>query len=67
MLRGTSITLTGQLPGVNRHTIRAIGQARCRLELRELELKAFFENHLSDDQIAQVVSKLPVLEVLDLS
>ncbi|KAG8927953.1 hypothetical protein FRC01_006665 [Tulasnella sp. 417] len=59
-IRGTEITLTGELPGVNNLTLHAIPD-NCpdlvHLELRDLKKP-------SDDLLSSVISKLPALETL---
>ncbi|KAG8979915.1 hypothetical protein FRC05_007358 [Tulasnella sp. 425] len=59
-IRGTEITLTGELPGVTNHTLHAIPD-NCpelvHLELRDLKKP-------SDDVLSSVIKKLPGLETL---
>ncbi|CAL1695972.1 unnamed protein product [Somion occarium] len=63
LLRGPSITLTSDLPGVNKFTVSAIGDSSreqiCELVLSNLE-------KITDETVASVVAKLPALHVLDL-
>lgn len=64
MFRGASITLTNDLPGVNKFTVKAIGEAKRWTELRELGLIGL--EKMTDEVIASVVSKLPALQILNL-
>ncbi|KAI0778118.1 RNI-like protein [Trametes elegans] len=63
-LRGSSIVLSDDLPGVGRLTIFAIGDIPTRNQLLELELTGF--SKIADDVFATVVSKLPALRRLNL-
>ncbi|KAI0757062.1 hypothetical protein C8Q80DRAFT_1265045 [Daedaleopsis nitida] len=63
-LRGTSIVLSEDLPGVGRLTIYAIGDMDTKDKLRELELTGF--SKITDNVFASVISKLPSLRKLNL-
>ena len=63
-LRGTSIVLSDELPGVNRSTLFAIGDMPSKDKLRELELTGF--SKVPDPVFASVVAKLPSLRKLNL-
>jgi len=63
-LRGASITLSDDLPGVNKNTLALIGQGPSKRTLRELHLVGLAK--INDDTFAAVVAKLPVLQILDL-
>ncbi|KAK7694576.1 hypothetical protein QCA50_001762 [Cerrena zonata] len=62
LLRGTSIVLTGELPGVNKHTVFAIGDSPSRQHLRELVLSNL--DKITDDTMAPTIAKLPSLQIL---
>ncbi|KAG8906745.1 hypothetical protein FRB99_006236 [Tulasnella sp. 403] len=59
-IRGTDITLTADLPGVNNPTIAAVGSLGPSIQ--RLELRDLFK--LSDNVISSAVKALPNLEVL---
>ncbi|KAI0374236.1 RNI-like protein [Pilatotrama ljubarskyi] len=63
-LRGTSISLSDDLPGVTRLTIFAIGDMSAKDQLRELELTGLAK--IADTVFATVVAKLPALRKLNL-
>ncbi|KAI8995566.1 hypothetical protein BD414DRAFT_479902 [Trametes punicea] len=63
-LRGTSIALGDDLPGVTRLTIFAIGDMSSKEQLEELELTGFAK--ITDMVFASVLSKLPSLRKLNL-
>ncbi|TBU65000.1 hypothetical protein BD310DRAFT_296609 [Dichomitus squalens] len=63
-LRGSSVVLSSDLPGVNRSTLFAIGDMPSRDKLRELELTGF--SKIADSVFASVVAKLPSLRKLNL-
>ncbi|KAL1952016.1 hypothetical protein VTO73DRAFT_1165 [Trametes versicolor] len=63
-LRGTSIVLSDDLPGVTRPTIYAVGDMPTHDQLRELELTGF--SKIPDATFATAVSKLPALQKLNL-
>ncbi|KAI1797818.1 RNI-like protein [Ganoderma leucocontextum] len=64
LLRGTSIALSDDLPGVSRPTIFAIGDMPSKENLRELELTGFA--NITDKVFASVIAKLPSLRKLNL-
>ncbi|CDO72308.1 hypothetical protein BN946_scf184977.g5 [Trametes cinnabarina] len=63
-LRGNSISLGDDLPGVSKLTIFAIGDHASRNLLEELELTGFAK--IADQTFATVISKLPSLRKLNL-
>ncbi|KAI0361698.1 RNI-like protein [Trametes cingulata] len=63
-LRGTSIYLNDDLPGVTRLTIFAIGDMPNKDQIRALELTGFAK--VADTAFATVVAKLPALRKLNL-
>ncbi|KAJ2989283.1 hypothetical protein NUW54_g8833 [Trametes sanguinea] len=63
-LRGNSISLGDDLPGVTRLTIFAIGDISARNQLEELELTGFAK--IADQVFATLLSKLPSLRKLNL-
>ena len=63
-MRGTSIALSEDLPGVARSTIFAIGDIPSKDNIRDLELTGF--SKLADKTFASVVAKLPSLRKLNL-
>ncbi|KAI0651785.1 RNI-like protein [Trametes meyenii] len=63
-LRGPSIVLGDDLPGVSKLTVFAIGDMSTRDQLRELELTGFAK--IPDTAFASIVSKLPALRKLNL-
>ncbi|KAL7285263.1 hypothetical protein ACG7TL_000357 [Trametes sanguinea] len=63
-LRGNSISLGDDLPGVTRLTIFAIGDMPTRDQLEELELTGFAK--IADQVFATLLSKLPSLRKLNL-
>ncbi|KAI0789647.1 hypothetical protein C8Q75DRAFT_891744 [Abortiporus biennis] len=63
LLRGPSVTLTDDLPGVNKNTVAAI--IRSGEHLKELVLRGL--DKIPDENFASVIAQLPVLQVLVLS
>ncbi|KAI0669965.1 RNI-like protein [Trametes maxima] len=63
-LRGTSIVLGDDLPGVSKLTVFAIGDMSTKNHLRELELTGFAK--ILDTTFASVISTLPALRKLNL-
>ncbi len=63
-LRGSSIVLDEDLPGVGKLTIHAIGDMPSKDKLRELQLTGF--GKIADTVFASVVAKLPSLRKLNL-
>ncbi|RDX55923.1 RNI-like protein [Lentinus brumalis] len=63
-LRGSSIVLDEDLPGVGKLTIHAIGDMPSKYKLRELHLTGF--GKIADTVFASVVAKLPSLRKLNL-
>ncbi|TCD63987.1 hypothetical protein EIP91_004689 [Steccherinum ochraceum] len=63
-MRGTSVVLTEDLPGVNRDTLGMIGQGPYRRTLLELHVTG--QTRIADSVFASTVSKLTVLKVLNL-
>ncbi|THH34120.1 hypothetical protein EUX98_g39 [Antrodiella citrinella] len=63
-LRGASITLSDELPGVGKNTLALIGQGPSEKTLRELHLNGFAK--IEDGVFGAVVAKLSALEILDL-
>ena len=59
-----SVTLTDDLPGVNRDTFPRIGLGPSKKILRELHLIGLTK--FSDDAFASLVSRLPALQILNL-
>lgn len=59
-IRGSDITLTGDLPGVNKHTIDSLPSLAD--QLTRLELSGL--DKISDDVFGDVIGKLPNLEVV---
>nr|VWO96676.1 DNA repair protein Rad7 [Ganoderma boninense] len=64
LLRGSSIALSDDLPGVSRPTIFAIGDMPLKDNLRDLELTGFAK--IADKVFASVIAKLPSLRKLNL-
>ncbi|KAF9654328.1 RNI-like protein [Thelephora ganbajun] len=62
-MRGRSLSLTGDLPGVGPHTIQSI--SRMSPSLIELRLNGF--SKISDEILSSTISSLPLLELLDVS
>ena len=62
-MRGRSLSLTSDLPGVGSHTIQSI--SRMAPSLTELHLSGF--SKISDEVFSSTVSSLPLLEFLDVS
>lgn len=63
-MRGSSITLTDDLPGVNKLTILTIPRLPSHQYIRELQLIGL--QKITDEVMAVVVSKLPALRVLNM-
>ncbi|KAI0724492.1 hypothetical protein C8T65DRAFT_798165 [Cerioporus squamosus] len=63
-LRGSSIVLDEDLPGVGKLTIHAIGDMSTKDKLRELQLTGF--GKIADSVFAFVIAKLPSLRKLNL-
>ncbi|KAF7791916.1 hypothetical protein EIP86_002942 [Pleurotus ostreatoroseus] len=64
LLRGASIVLTDDLPGVSKFTVSAIGTREDHDQLSQLRLRGL--DKFSDDLFASVVSRLPSLKTLNL-
>ena len=62
-MRGRTLTLTSDLPGVGSHTIQSI--SRMAPSLVELRLNGF--SKISDEAFCSTVASLPLLELLDVS
>ena len=62
-MRGRSLSLTGDLPGVGPHTIQSI--SRMAPSLTELRLNGF--SKISDETFSSIIASLPLLELLDVS
>lgn len=62
LLRGSSVILTDELPGINKFTISAIGFSSSHEQLVELHLRGLLK--MPDDLIASLLRKLPALKVL---
>ncbi|KAI0639336.1 RNI-like protein [Trametes polyzona] len=63
-LRGTSVVLSDDLPGVSRLTIFAIGDMSTASQLQHLELTGFAK--VADTVFASIIAKLPALRRLNL-
>ncbi|KAI0735233.1 hypothetical protein C8Q76DRAFT_276228 [Earliella scabrosa] len=63
-LRGYSVILSDELPGVNKSTIFAIMDMPSRERLRELELTGLAK--IADAAFASIIAKLPSLQQLNL-
>lgn len=62
LLRGSSITLTDNLPGVMNMTVSAIVNSPAKESLQELELSGL--QKLPDTTVASTISRLPSLRTL---
>ena len=64
LLRGSTITFTDDLPGVNNAAVSAIGGSEGHEQLVELELRKL--DKLPDAVVASLIRNLPSLKVLKL-
>ena len=62
-MRGRSLSLTSDLPGVGSHTIQSI--SRMAPSLNELHLNGF--SKIPDETFSSTIASLPSLELLDVS
>jgi hypothetical protein len=62
-MRGRSLSLSSDLPGVGSHTVQSI--SRMAPSLIELHLNGF--SKIPDETFSSAVASLPLLELLDVS